>query len=128
MDSFKLADTLAFNLTQAKVHCRRKFKLPDLNTKLKLLGVDVASFGDFFAERDGPIETPPRMHAKKEKVSLVGGNEPIPYKDPFQSVYKKYLFSSNGKYLLDGMMIGDTKDCVKLVPLVKKQNALDLVN
>ena len=129
----EMADILAFNLTQAKVHSRRKFKRPDLSTKLKLLGVDVASFGDFFADRDGPKETPAKKHTKKERVSLVDGNEPIPtavkaltYKDPFQSVYKKYLFSPDGKYLLGGMMIGDTKDFVRLVPLAKNQKALEV--
>jgi len=43
-----MADVLSFNLTQAKSHSPRKFKRPDLSTKLKLLGVEVASFGDFF--------------------------------------------------------------------------------
>ena len=38
----EMADVLAFNLTQAKAHTPRKFKRPDLSTKLKLLGVDVA--------------------------------------------------------------------------------------
>lgn len=49
----EMADVLAFNLTQAKAHAYRQFKRPDLSTKLKLLGVEVASFGDFFADRDG---------------------------------------------------------------------------
>ena len=47
----EMADVLAFNLTQAKSHAPRKFKRPDLSTKLKLLGVEVASFGDFFADQ-----------------------------------------------------------------------------
>lgn len=129
----EMADILAFNLTQAKVHSRRKFKRPDLSTKLKLLGVDVASFGDFFADRDGLKVTMPKKHTKKEKANLADANEHIStavkaliYKDPFQSVYKKYLFSPDGKYLLGGMMIGDTKDYVKLVPLVKNQKALEV--
>ena len=138
----EMADILAFNLTQAKVHTPRKFKRPDLSTKLKLLGVEVASFGDFFADRDGPAHLPGRRHAsKKEAVNgttsqdhvkkLTDGPPPSPvkaltYKDPFQSVYKKYLFTLDGKYLLGGMMIGDTKDYVKLVPMVKEQKALDL--
>ena len=139
----EMADVLAFNLTQAKVHTPRKFKKPDLSTKLKLLGVEVASFGDFFADRDGPTNLPARRQAaaKKELVNgaakqdqvkkLTDGPPPSPvkaltYKDPFQSVYKKYLFTLDGKYLLGGMMIGDTKDYVKLVPMVKEQKALDL--
>ena len=52
------ADVLSFNLTQAKAHSPRTFKRPDLSTKLKLLGVEVASFGDFFADRDGPKDLP----------------------------------------------------------------------
>jgi nitrite reductase (NAD(P)H) len=137
----EMADVLAFNLTQAKAHSPRKFKRPDLSTKLKLLGVEVASFGDFFADRDGPQEMPGRRRETKEKTAggaarekvknLIDGSKPPPvkaltYKDPFQQVYKKYLFTLDGKYLLGGMMIGDTKDYVKLVPMVKNQKQLEI--
>jgi len=134
----EMADVLAFNLTQAKAHQARKFKRPDLSTKLKLLGVEVASFGDFFADRDGPQELPTRRAgAKKEGITesqvktMTEGPAPPPvkaltYKDPFQQVYKKYLFTMDGKYLLGGMMIGDTKDYVKLVPMVKNQKPLEV--
>lgn len=136
----EMADVLAFNLTQAKAHSPRSFKRPDLSTKLKLLGVEVASFGDFFADRDGPKQLPAVRHgagketpaeAKQDRVKrLTDGPPPAPvkaltYKDPFQQVYKKYLFTMDGKYLLGGMMIGDTKDYVKLVPMVKNQKALE---
>ena len=134
-----MADVLAFNLTQAKSHSDRKFKRPDLSTKLKLLGVDVASFGDFFADRDGPKDLPKGRHTKKDTgddsnkrmKDLTQCPSPSPvkalvYRDPFQHVYKKYLFTMDGKYLLGGMMIGDTKDYVKLVPMVKNQKALDV--
>lgn len=134
-----MADVLAFNLTQAKAHAPRKFKRPDLSTKLKLLGVEVASFGDFFADRDGPKDMPGRRAAKtdggngaRDQVkSLTDGPPPPPvkaltYKDPFQQIYKKYLFTMDGKYLLGGMMIGDTKDYVKLVPMVKNQKMLEM--
>ena len=138
----EMADVLAFNLTQAKVHSVRKFKRPDLSTKLKLLGVEVASFGDFFADRDGPTELPAKYKAQRGKKtngekeedkvkSMTDGPPPPPvkaltYKDPFQSVYKKYLFTVDGKYLLGGMMIGDTKDYVKLVPMVKNHKELEV--
>ncbi|TVY48722.1 Nitrite reductase [NAD(P)H] [Lachnellula cervina] len=131
----EMAGVLSFNLTQAKVHTYRKFKRPDLSTKLKLLGVEVASFGDFFADRDGPKYLPVRAAKKKESPDplhrLTDGPAPSPvkaltYKDPFQAVYKKYLFTLDGKYLLGGMMIGDTRDYVKLVPIVKNQKALDV--
>lgn len=136
----EMADILAFNLTQAKVHAYRKFKRPDLSTKLKLLGVEVASFGDFFADRDGPKFLPTRVGKKEgekatdaqDKVKqLTEGAAPPPvksltYKDPFSQVYKKYIFTMDGKYLLGGMMIGDTRDYVKLVPMVKNQKALEI--
>ncbi|TID26846.1 nitrite reductase [Venturia nashicola] len=136
----EMADVLAFNLTQAKVHTPRVFKRPDLSTKLKLLGVEVASFGDFFADRDGPKELPIRrgggqkegvVDAKDRVKTMTEGAPPpavkaLTYKDPFQQVYKKYLFTMDGKYLLGGMMIGDTKDFIKLVPMVKNQKVLDM--
>lgn len=34
---------------------------------------------------------------------------------------RRYIFSADGKYLLGGMMVGDTSDYVKLVSLVKKK-------
>ncbi|KAK9780014.1 hypothetical protein SCAR479_03138 [Seiridium cardinale] len=132
----EMADVLSFNLTQAKLHQPRAFKRPDLSTKLKLLGVDVASFGDFFADRDGPSHLPVRAARKKSEEqsalkTIVKGPpahsvKALTYKDPFQAVYKKYLFTTDGKYLLGGMMIGDTSDYIKLVPLVKNQKPLDM--
>ncbi|KAI1758063.1 nitrite reductase [Xylaria castorea] len=129
----EMADVLAFNLTQAKLHQPRSFRRPDLSTRLKLLGVDVASFGDFFADRDGPRSLPAKA-ARKKTASPTGGEEKKPtpqvralvYKDPFAQVYKKYLFTADGKFLLGGMMIGDTSDYVKLVPMVKGQKELDM--
>ncbi|KAI7020061.1 Nitrite reductase, partial [Hortaea werneckii] len=138
----EMAEVLAFNLTQAKAHSPRKFKSPDLSTKLKLLGVEGASFGDFFADRDGPKSLPAasKRHDESKKVGdgkdsvvkgLTDGPPPPPvkaltYKDPFQQIYKKYLFTPDGKYLLGGMMIGDTKDYVKLVPMVKNSKPLEV--
>ncbi|KAK3402285.1 nitrite reductase [Sordaria brevicollis] len=122
----EMADVLAFNLTQAYLHTPRVFKRPDLSTKLKLLGVEVASFGDFFADRDGPKYLPPKVKRDLKKSGGKATVKALTYKDPFSSVYKKYIFTSDGKYLLGGMMIGDTTDYVRLVPLVKTQKALDI--
>lgn len=130
-----MADVLAFNLTQAKSHTPRVFKKPDLSTKLKLLGVEVASFGDFFADRDGPQDLPGRAHGAKKAAVAIGEQKAadrrtlvkaLTYKDPFQAVYKKYLFSMDGKYLLGGMMIGETNDYVKLVGMVKNKKPLEV--
>lgn len=126
----EMADVLAFNLTQAKAHSYRKFKRPDLSTKLKLLGVEVASFGDYFADRDEPkhlsarqVKSQANGNTNGEKTS---GVLPLSYKDPFQQVYKKYLFTADGKYLLGGMMIGDTKDYMKLLAIVKGQKPIEV--
>ncbi|RHZ52030.1 nitrite reductase niiA [Aspergillus thermomutatus] len=127
----EMADVLSFNLTNLDKE-PKSFKRPDLSTKLKLLGVDVASFGDFFADRDGPKFLPGRRPSIVDGSvkSADGDREPnvkaLTYKDPFGGVYKKYLFTMDGKYLLGGMMIGDTKDYVKLNQMVKSQKPLDV--
>jgi nitrite reductase (NAD(P)H) len=125
-----MADVLSFNLTNPDKE-PKSFKRPDLSTKLKLLGVDVASFGDFFADRDGPKFLPgQRPSIFDGSVSADGDKElnvkALTYKDPFAGVYKKYLFTMDGKYLLGGMMIGDTKDYVKLNQMVKSQKPLEV--
>lgn len=130
-----MADVLSFNLTNPDA-TPKGFDRPDLSTKLKLLGVNVASFGDFFADRDGPKFLPGRRVPKITTVEN-GRRSPTPptkgplvkaltYKDPFSAVYKKYLFTMDGKYLLGGMMIGDTNDYVKLNQMVKSQKELDV--
>lgn len=39
----------------------------------------------------------------------------------------RYIFSADGKYILGGMMVGDTNDYVKLLALVKKKVHIFLV-
>ncbi|SMR62898.1 unnamed protein product [Zymoseptoria tritici ST99CH_3D1] len=125
----EMADVLAFNLTQAKAHTPRKFKRPDLSTKLKLLGVDVASFGDFFADRDGLKDAPRKRRGVRSDApsdESAPGVKALTYRDPFQQIYKKYLFTPDGKYIIGGMMIGETKDYVKLVSMVNNQKPLEV--
>jgi nitrite reductase (NAD(P)H) len=126
----EMADVLSFNLTEGRFTGRRKFNRPDLSTKLKLLGIDVASFGDFFADRDGPKFVPGRRPSTSVVESGFDVDEPqvkaLTYRDPFGSVYKKYLFTEDGKYLVGGMMIGDTRDYVKLTQMVRSQKILDV--
>jgi nitrite reductase (NAD(P)H) len=79
----------------------------------------------------GGVKKESGTEAKDRVKSLTNGPAPAPvkaltYKDPFQQIYKKYLFTMDGKYLLGGMMIGDTKDYVKLVPMVKNQKVLEM--
>jgi len=115
----EMADILAFNLTRQTPQKKRTMTTPDTSTKLKLVGVNVASFGDYFADK----KPPENVGAPRGRKST---NVPTPircltYHDPFGPVYKKYLFSGDGKYLLGGMMIGDVNDYTKLLSIVKKQ-------
>lgn len=129
-----MADVLSYNLTRHDSQPPKFFKRPDLSTKLKLLGIEVASFGDFFADRDGP-KTLPASYNSKHTTDDDGANNDVArsplvkaltYKDPFGAVYKKYLFTMDGKYLLGGMMIGDAGDYVKLNQMVKNQRPLEV--
>lgn len=109
------------------------------------MGVDVASFGDFFAEKrrlsgkriaqpiqsseskaaDAPSKPRDASSPKKRHggaaAAAEGPIETMSYRDPFAGVYKKYIFSADGKYLIGGMMVGDTSDYIKLVAIVKKK-------
>ncbi|KAF8076090.1 nitrite reductase [Lyophyllum atratum] len=149
----EMADILAFNLTEGISHRMRSMASPDLSTKLKLMGVNVASFGDYFADRK-PAEAVklPRRRGKDSataNAAVANGTGPdfavigqvsnvaatsnnpsvrsLVYHDPFSYVYKKYLFTADGKYLLGGMIIGDTTDYTKLVSMVKKRKPLDVL-
>ncbi|CAG8603532.1 1912_t:CDS:2, partial [Acaulospora colombiana] len=101
---YDMADVVASNLTAKNQN--RKFMGGDLSCKLKLLGVHVASFGDYFCSED---------------ISM-----PLVYKDPFGSIYKKYIFSKDGKHLLGGIMVGDTEDYTKLHALCKSKKPLTM--
>ncbi|KAG2182786.1 hypothetical protein INT44_005766, partial [Umbelopsis vinacea] len=103
---YEMAEVVARNLTSLHQSKRKplKFKKADTSTKLKLLGVNVASFGDYFA--DGEV------------------SQPLVYRDPFSGIYKKYLFTKDGKKILGGMMVGDTKDYAKLLAMVKSQKRI----
>lgn len=70
----------------------------DLSTKLKLNGVDVASFGDAFAATPGALD--------------------VVYADPVAGVYKKLVLSDDAKTLLGGILVGDTSAYGMLRPLV----------
>ncbi|THH10731.1 hypothetical protein EW146_g8277 [Bondarzewia mesenterica] len=67
----EMADILSFNLTQTNTslgtHSPRKMNDPDLSTKLKLMGIDVVSFGDFFADSDpSRMQASIKFHERKE--------------------------------------------------------------
>ncbi|MFB2973521.1 nitrite reductase large subunit NirB [Aerosakkonema sp. BLCC-F183] len=81
-----------------------KFTGADMSTKLKLLGVDVASFGDAFAR------TP---NAKKIAIT-----------DNVRGIYKKLVLNEDGTRLLGGILIGDASAYGTLLQFV--QNGITL--
>ena len=70
----------------------------DLSTKLKLLGVDVASFGDAFATTPGALE--------------------LVHSDPVAGVYKKLVVTDDARTLLGGILVGDASAYASLRPMV----------
>ena len=70
----------------------------DMSTKLKLLGVDVASFGDAFATTEGALE--------------------LVFADAVGGVYKKLVVTDDGKRLLGGILVGDASAYGILRPMV----------
>ncbi|GGB71024.1 nitrite reductase [Knoellia flava TL1] len=70
----------------------------DLSTKLKLLGVDVASFGDAFAQEPGGLE--------------------VVISDPVAGVYKKLVMSDDARTLRGGILVGDAGAYAALRPMV----------
>ncbi|WP_055586525.1 nitrite reductase large subunit NirB [Streptacidiphilus griseoplanus] len=81
----------------------RTFTGADLSTKLKLLGVDVASFGDAFAATEGALE--------------------VVYSDSRSGVYKKLVVTAEGA-LLGGILVGDADAYMSLRPLAGTGNPL----
>ncbi|KAJ6590581.1 nitrite reductase [Mycena vulgaris] len=80
----EMADILSFNLTQTDSHAPRVMNAPDLSTKLKLMGVDVASFGDYFADMkavDAQIQVVSQVeksYKAQPAVEIVIGEIPVP--------------------------------------------------
>jgi nitrite reductase (NADH) large subunit len=75
-----------------------EFPGADLSTKLKLLGVDVASFGDALAVTPGALE--------------------VVVSDPIGGTYSKLVLSDDAQTLLGGVLIGDASSYGVLRPLV----------
>ena len=82
---YDMAEVVASQLTQGA----RAFASYDMSSKLKLIGVDVASFGD-------PFIAAPHSRA-------------IVFEDTHGGVYKRLNVSPDGKYLLGGVLIGDAE-------------------
>ncbi|MGW4211965.1 nitrite reductase large subunit NirB [Lentzea sp. NPDC004789] len=73
----------------------------DVSTKLKLLGVDVASFGDAHAVTEGALE--------------------VVVNNAVAGTYSKLVVSDDAKTLLGGVLVGDASAYPSLRPLVGKE-------
>lgn len=106
---YEMAEIVAQQLARNQ---SKKFSGFDMSTKLKLIGVDVASFGDPF----------------------IDGNDAksILYNDTLSGTYKRINISNDGKYLLGGSLVGDADEYNKLLQMYKnkmeiKGNPLHLI-
>ena len=75
-----------------------EFAGADMSTKLKLMGVDVASIGD--------------PHGN------VAGSRSYQFTDERKQIYKKIVVSDCGKYLLGGVMVGDAAEYGTLLQMM----------
>ena len=75
-----------------------EFPGADLSTKLKLLGVDVASFGDAMGQTPGALD--------------------VVVSDPIGGSYAKLVLSDDAATLLGGILVGDASQYGVLRPLV----------
>jgi nitrite reductase (NADH) large subunit len=76
----------------------------DMSTKLKLMGVDVASIGD--------------AHAASP------GSRSYQFTDERKQVYKKIVVSDCGRFLLGGVMVGDASEYGSLLQMMLNKIAL----
>ena len=78
-----------------------QFPGADTATKLKLAGVDVASFGDAFGTTPGALE--------------------VVWADPVAGVYKKLVMSDDARTLLGGVLVGDASAYASLRPMLGRE-------
>jgi nitrite reductase (NADH) large subunit len=90
---YEMADVLAQRLCGGTP----TFTGADLSTKLKLLGVDVASFGDAFADE-----------------ALGTAAHRVVFEDRVRGVYQKLVVSAEGR-LLGGVLVGDATPYASLL-------------
>ncbi|SFM86777.1 nitrite reductase large subunit NirB [Rugamonas rubra] len=75
-----------------------EFAGADMSTKLKLMGVDVASIGD--------------------PHGAAAGSRSYQFTDERKQIYKKIVVSDCGKYLLGGVMVGDASEYGTLLQMM----------
>jgi len=97
---YEMAEVVVSKLSKTD----KSFSGFDMSTKLKLIGIDVASFGDpFITEPDCKV---------------------IHLEDTNKGIYKRINISNDGSSLLGGILIGDADDYNILLQNVKNKIAL----
>ncbi|QRP45029.1 nitrite reductase large subunit NirB [Amycolatopsis sp. FDAARGOS 1241] len=91
---YAMAEVVAAQLTGGGA----TFPEPDTATKLKLMGVDVASFGDAHGAAEGALE--------------------VAVNDAVTGTYKKLVVTDDGRTLLGGVLVGDAAEYNTLRALV----------
>ncbi|WP_423128206.1 nitrite reductase large subunit NirB [Gaoshiqia sp. Z1-71] len=97
---YEMAEVLVKNLQGAEA----EFPGFDLSSKLKLIGTDVASFGDALIQ--------------DEKVKT------IVYENKARGIYKRLNLSEDGKYLLGGILVGEAEEYNLLKQVVTNKMVL----
>jgi nitrite reductase (NADH) large subunit len=97
---YEMAEVAVAQLSTQQKH----FSGFDMSTKLKLIGVDVASFGDPFASGD-------------DSRSMV-------FEDNRKGIYKRINLTPDGKQLLGGILVGDASAYNLLLQMHKNALAL----
>jgi nitrite reductase (NADH) large subunit len=96
---YDMARALARQLVGRTDPTETRFTGADMSTKLKLLGIDVASFGDAFATTEGARE--------------------IVFDDDVHGVYKKLVVDADGTRVLGGVLVGDASAYGTLVQMAR---------
>ena len=92
---YEMADVVVSNLLGGQ----KEFPGYDMSTKLKLIGIDVASFGDPFASGEN--------------------SRSVVFQDNHKGIYKRINISHDGQKLLGGILVGEAAQYNLLLQTVK---------
>ncbi len=97
---YEMAEVVATSIVGGE----KEFKPFDMSTKLKLIGIDVASFGDAFIQEPNA--------------------QTIVFENTAKGIYKRINISNDGKYLLGGVLVGDAEQYNMLLQNTKNKTLL----
>lgn len=93
---YEMAEVAVGNLLNKEISMS---PVVDLSTSLKLIGIDVASFGDVFGTQS--------LHRT------------VVFEDKLKGIYKRLNISEDGKKLLGGILVGEASDYNQLLQIYK---------